>query len=177
MASLAPAPAPALAQLFSRGSAPLGRSLEAKSADASPMSVMDLTVRHLGKGSAMECTTPLGVTMTFDDPDKGRHGASPVEHLLASIGACALVDVGNILVKKRLTFRNLRVRCTGTRRDEPPPRVFVDVKLLFEVDGEVPERVFREVVGRSVDMYCSVAGTLVGGTPVAYEAAVHPAAK
>lgn len=139
------------------------------------MSLMELTVCHLGadRKSAMECTTPQGTVMTFDDPDTGTHGASPVQHLLASIGACALVDVGIILKKKRLDWRDLRVTCTGTRRDEPFPRVFTDVKLRFEVGG-VGQKVFEEAVRLSVDKYCTVAGTVKAGAAVAYEAVATP---
>lgn len=134
------------------------------------MAEMRLTVVHTGKGSAMECTTPQGVTMTFDDPDEGTHGGSPMQHLLAAVGACALVDVAVILRKKRLTFRDLRVECVGARRDEPYPRVFTDVKLVFRVEGDVPQRTFDDVVKLSVDKYCSVAGSLREGAPVRYEA-------
>jgi len=139
------------------------------------MATMELTVRHLGRGSAMECTTPQGLTMTFDDPDTGQHGASPVQHLLASIGACALIDVGIILTKKRLAFRDLRVTLTGLRRDAPPPRVFEDIRLRFEVVGDIPPKVMDEVVALSVDKYCSCAVTVRQGAPVRYESVVTPA--
>lgn len=137
-----------------------------------PMGEMRLTVTHTGKGSAMECTTPQGVTMTFDDPDTGTHGGSPMQHLLAAVGACALIDVDVILRKKRLAFSNLRVECVGTRRDQPYPRVFTDLKLAFHVDGDVPPAVFADVVKMSVEKYCSAAGTVQAGAPVRFESAV-----
>ena len=133
---------------------------------------MRLTVTHTGKGSAMDCVPPSGARLTFDDPDTGNHGASPVEHLLASIGACALVDVGMILAKQRLAFEDLRVECIGERRDEPFPRVFVDVKLVFRVAGDVPSDKFEKAVKLSLEKYCSVAGTLRESAPVAFEAIV-----
>lgn len=133
---------------------------------------MRLTVVHTGKGSAMECTTPKGVTMTFDDPDTGTHGASPMQHLLAAIGACALIDVDVFLRKKRKTFSNLRVECVGARRDEPFPRVFTDVRLVFTVEGDVSPDVFDSVVRLAVDKYCSVGGTVTEGAPVRWEATV-----
>lgn len=138
------------------------------------MSEMRLTVRHTGKGSGMECTTPQGVTMTFDDPDTGNHGASPMQHLLAAIGACALVDADIILRKKRLSFSNLRVECVGARRDEPFPRLFTGIKLAFHVDGDVPAKVFEDTVRLSVEKYCSVGGTVSTGAPIAFETHVAP---
>lgn len=137
------------------------------------MGEMRLTVTHTGQGSGMECRTPQGQTMTFDDPDSGTYGASPMQHLLAAIGACALMDVDIILRKKRLAFTNLRVDCVGTRRDEPYPRVFTGVKLVFAVDGDVPVKAFDDAVRLSVEKYCSVGGTVQDGAPIAYEAHIR----
>jgi putative redox protein len=142
-------------------------------ASSAPMSEMRLTVTHTGHGSGMECKTPQGQTITFDDPDTGAHGASPVQHLLSAIGACALMDVDIILRKKRLTFTNLRVELVGQRRDDPYPRVFTDVLMRFLVEGDVPEKVFDDTVKLSVDKYCSVAGTVKEGAKVRYEGKVN----
>ncbi len=139
------------------------------------MTEMRLTVTHTGKGSAMECKTPQGVTMTFDDPDTGNHGASPMQHMLAAVGACALVDIDIILRKKRLDFTNLSVECVGIRRDDPFPRVFTDVKLVFRIGGDVPQKAFDDAVKLSVEKYCSAAGTVRETAPVEFEAIVTPA--
>lgn len=136
------------------------------------MAQMRLTVVHTGNGAAMDCRTPEGVTMTFDDPDNGTHGGSPMQHLLASVGACALMDVEIILRKKRLAFRNLRVECVGSRPDDVTPRPFLDLSLVFRVEGEVPAKAFDDAVRLSVDKYCSVGETLRKGVPLAYEAHV-----
>ena len=134
---------------------------------------MRLTVTHTGTRDAMECTTPQGATMTFDNPDSGTHGGSPMQHLLAAVGACALMDVNVILRKKRLSFSNLRVECVGTRRDEPYPRLFTGLTLVFHVDGDVPAKAFEDAVRLSVETYCSVGGTIQEGAPIAYEARIH----
>lgn len=136
------------------------------------MAEMRLTVRHTGKGNAMECTTPQGVTMTFDDPDAGAHGASPMQHLLAALGACALMDVEVILRKKRLAFSDLRVECVGQRPDGVHPRPFEDVRLVFRVAGDVPAKAFEDAVRLSVEKYCSVGATVEKGAPVRFEAVV-----
>lgn len=134
---------------------------------------MELTVVHLDPSrDAMECVTPAGVTMRFDNPDTGNSGASPMEHLLAALGACALVDVGIVLRKKRLTFRDLRVMCVGDRREGAYPRVFTGVKLRFEVGGPVPKTAFDEAVKLSVEKYCSAAGTVREGAAVSFDAVV-----
>lgn len=120
----------------------------------------------------MTCTTPQGVTMWFADPDESKVGASPMQHLLAAIGACALMDVDIILRKKRLTFTDLRVDCVGARADEGSPKPFLGVKLVFRVEGDVPTKAFDDAVRLAVDKYCSVGATVKAGAPVEFEAKV-----
>ncbi|HUR67841.1 MAG TPA: OsmC family protein [Candidatus Thermoplasmatota archaeon] len=133
------------------------------------MGEMRLTVATTGKGNALECRTPQGAVIGFDDTDAGTTG-SPVQHLLASIGACALMDVDVILRKKRLAYSGLRVECVGQRPDEGTPKPFLDVKLVFRVKGEVPPKAFDDAVRLSVEKYCSVGETVRNGAPIAFEA-------
>lgn len=135
------------------------------------MAQMHLTVTHSGKGGAMECVTPQGARIGFDDTDAGTTG-SPVQHLLASIGACALYDVDVILRKKRLAFSELRVECVAQRPDEGSPKPLQHVRLLFHVKGDVPQKAFDDAVRLSVERYCSVGETIRKGAPLEYEARV-----
>lgn len=136
------------------------------------MAEMRLTVTHTGNGSGMECATPQGATMTFDDPDTGTHGASPMQHLLAAVGACALIDLDIFLRKKRLAFRDLRVECVGQRPDEGYPKPFVGIKMVFRVEGEVPQKAFEDATRLAVEKYCSVGATVSKAAPIAWEARV-----
>lgn len=138
----------------------------------SPMAEMRLTVTHSGKGNALDCLTPEGASITFD-AGGGKHGGSPMQHLLAASGACALLDVQAILEKKRLTFSNLRVECVGTRTKVDQVNPFTDVKLVFRVEGDVPQKAFQDAVRLSVEKYCSVGATLARPTPIAFEAVVE----
>ena len=135
------------------------------------MAEMKLTVTHTGAGYALDCATPEGAAMTFD-ADGGAHGGTPMQHLLAAAGACALMDVFHILRKKRLTFSNLRVECVGARPDAGDVKPFTEVKLLFRVDGDVPTKAFDDAVRLSVEKYCSVAETLKRSPPIRWEAKI-----
>ena len=130
-----------------------------------------LTVSHTGKGMALECVTPQGAVIRFDDSDAGTTG-SPVQHLIASIGACALVDVDIILRKKRLQFSDLRVEVVVQRPDEGNPKPLTDVKMVFRLAGDVPQKAFDDAVRLSVERYCSVGETVRKGAPIAYEAKI-----
>lgn len=136
---------------------------------------MRLIVQHTLKGNAMECITPAGAKIRFDSGDGSPEGgATPVQHLLASLGACALMDVEVILRKKRLAFSNLRVECVGAREKIGEANPIVGVKLVFHVEGDVPPKAFADAVRLSVEKYCSVEATLSKATPVQFEALVAP---
>lgn len=135
------------------------------------MAEMRLTVKHTGTGNQVESTTEGGARMTFDG-DGGTYGATPMQHLLASIAACSLMDVDIILKKKRLSYQNLRAECVGVRPDTGTPKPFRSVKLVFRVEGEVPDKAFEDAVRLSVEKYCSVGDTVKHGAPIAWEARV-----
>lgn len=134
-------------------------------------STYELTVEHV-EDDVMETTTPSGHTVTMDSkPEPGGEGATPVEMLLASAGACSLIDVASILEKKRVDFHDLRVHVEGTRREEAPRR-FTELLLVYEVDGEVPEKALEQACELSVETYCSVLDTIRSAPPVSWEARV-----
>lgn len=139
---------------------------------AAAMAQMRLTVTHTGNGNQVECKTPQGASMTFDG-DGGAYGATPMQHLLAAIGACSLMDVDIILKKKRLAYANLRCECVGDRPDKGTPTPFTGVQLVFRVDGDVTPKAFEDAVKLSVEKYCSVGDTVKHGAPIRWEAKVN----
>lgn len=136
------------------------------------MAEMRITVEHTGKGFALRAKTDGGATMTFDGGEGGADGATPMQHVLAATGACALMDVGHILTKKRLAWSNLRVECVGAREKRGDVNPFVGMKLVFRVEGDVPAKAFDDAVRLSVEKYCSVGETLKAPVPIAFEAKV-----
>lgn len=135
------------------------------------MGQMRLTVTHTGKDNEVESTTEGGARMTFDG-DGGAYGATPMQHLLAAIAACSLMDVDIILKKKRLAYTNLRAECVGERPDTGTPKPFKSVKLVFLLDGDIPQKAFEDAVRLSVEKYCSVGDTVKHGAPISWEARV-----
>ena len=130
-----------------------------------------VVARHTGQGHGIECTNERGLVTTFD-AGEGAKSQSPMEHLLGGLGACALMDVDVILKKKRLEYANLRVECAGRREERGEAEPFVELKLVFRVDGDVPQKAFDDAVRLSVEKYCSIGETLKLGPPVAWEAKV-----
>lgn len=121
-----------------------------------------LAVRHTGDGHKIVADTLTAGELTFDG-DGGTFGASPMQHLLAALGACTLMDIAIILRKKRIAFADLWVEAIGTRPDEGHPKPFTGIRLAFHVSGDVPAKAFEDAVRLSFEKYCNVGATLRAG--------------
>lgn len=139
------------------------------------MPELSIGLRIASEGFAIEGRAPNGTSLVFDG-DAGSAGPSPMQHLLAATGACALMDVAHILRKKRLTFHDLRVECVGDRPAEGHPRPFTAIRLVFSIEGDVPVKVFEDAARLAMDKYCNVSATLRAGVAPSFEVRVGTAA-
>ena len=58
--------------------------------------------------------------------------------LLAALGTCSMVDVVEILAKKRQKLASLEVEISGERAKEPPA-VWVKINMVYRLAGEVDD--------------------------------------
>lgn len=85
---------------------------------------------------------------------------SPVQSLLASLGACTAMDVIGILRKKRQRVTGYEVHLEGERA-ETHPRAFTRVVMVHRVTGfAVRAAAVEEAVRLSETKYCSVQAML-----------------
>ena len=85
----------------------------------------------------------------------GQSGPSPVNLLLESIGACAAIDVVDILQKGRQEFHAMHVEVAAERRSEIP-RAVTSLYLKFRIEGDIAEARAQRAVDLSLEKYCSV---------------------
>ncbi len=96
----------------------------------------------------------------------GQTGPSPVDGLLGSLGACTLVDVIDILAKRRTPVESLEVEVVATRVNTIPQHL-EHVTLNFRISGAGIERIHAErAVELAVTKYCSVRDSLRPDVPV-----------
>ncbi len=101
--------------------------------------------------------------MIDGSPERPGAGPTPVQLLLPALGACSGVDVAAILEKKRLAVESIVISVDGARREEPLPRVFTAIDVLFTVRGsEIPAKTVSDAIRLSRDRYCSVSAMLEG---------------
>lgn len=89
--------------------------------------------------------------------------SSPVEVLLESLASCSMIDVLNILAKKRRQVRSLVAKVDAVRA-ETHPRVFTSISINYELSSpDCPPEDLRRAIELSIDRYCSIAAMLRNG--------------
>jgi putative redox protein len=107
------------------------------------------------------------------DSGSGALAPSPVDALLAAVGACTGMDVISILRKKRLDVTAYAIELDGTRRDEHP-RAFTRIEIVHRVRGRnIPPAAVVEAVRLSETRYCSVHATLSPGVALSSRVVVE----
>lgn len=97
------------------------------------------------------------------DSREGAVDPSPIDVLIAALGACTGMDVITILRKKRLVVTAYAIELVGERRDEHP-RAFVRIAAVHRFRGRgLPRADVEEALRLSETKYCSVHATLAPG--------------
>lgn len=113
-------------------------------------------------GMAFAASMSSGHALRFDDRTTNT-GVSPVETVLAALGACSAMDVVSIALKKRQRVERYTVRVTGTQR-EAYPQVFPRIDVVHEVEGPaVNEAAIRRCIELSASKYCPVNAMISAG--------------
>lgn len=96
-------------------------------------------------------------------------GPTPKEILLASICACAGIDVASILQKMRVTLESCDISAESDTTSGYPS-VFEEVKLKFRVVGpDIKRNQATQAVLLSMTKYCGVSAMVAGVSPITYE--------
>lgn len=110
---------------------------------------------------------PNGPTLRIDG--SGATGPSPPETLLASLAACAGIDVVDILAKGRTPVHSLSIEMVGERVDSIPRR-YKHITMKFKITGIGIERdQALRAIDLSVTKYCSVGQSLAKDIGVEWE--------
>jgi putative redox protein len=101
----------------------------------------------------------LYIDITPEQGGKGE-GLRPMQTVLAALCGCSGVDVVSILKKQRQSYTSLEIFVEGEREEGKEPSLWKDVRVRFELSGDIePSKAFR-AAELSINKYCSVAETL-----------------
>jgi putative redox protein len=107
---------------------------------------------------------PGGPTVRFDGD--AATGPSPVDALVSALAACTMVDVVDILTKRRTPPASLTVDAVAERAPSIPRRL-THVTLEYRVDGDGIDRDNAErAIALAITRYCSVRDSLDPALPI-----------
>jgi len=126
------------------------------------------------RGEEFAATLPSGNAVSFDGDRAHKGGGSPMEMLLAALGACSSVDVVVILAKKRQQLVSLSVEVSGERAAQPP-MIWTKIDMLYRLSGKLEDKAVRDAIELSQTKYCSVAAMLGKAAKISYRYEITPA--
>ena len=122
---------------------------------------------RFGGGMLFEAIPSSGHVLAFDDRESNQ-GGSPVETVLAALGACSAMDVISIAGKKRQDIGEYRIHVRGSQRDEYP-QVLTEIEVIHEVVGrDISEAAIRRCIELSATKYCPVNAMISAGATVVH---------
>jgi putative redox protein len=112
-------------------------------------------------GEGYRALTGTGVEARFGAASDD--ALSPMDTLLAALGACTAMDVHGIATKKRQRIDGYRIRVRGEQRDEHP-RIYTRIDVTHEVLGSnLDVDAIRRSIELSAGRYCPVSAMLSSG--------------
>ncbi len=97
----------------------------------------------------------------------GQPGVSPMEILLIGLAGCTMMDIVDILRKKRQMPVDFKVKVRGRQRTEIYPMFYTEFELEYLLWGEdIRPKDLEQAIQLSEEKYCSVGGTLTKAGPI-----------
>lgn len=123
-----------------------------------------ITLHRVGPRK-MEAINQHGRTLVMDAPvaaGGSDDGVRPIEALLMSLAGCSATDVMAILEKRKQNPDYFAVLVDGTRKDATPA-VFEEIRIHFELKGNVNQADLDDAIKLSAEKFCSVGAMLAAG--------------
>ena len=115
---------------------------------------MSQKIQLVWKGDFRFDAVARGNSVTSIDGN-AESGTTPVDLLLEAVGACAAIDVVDILKKSRQEVQGMAVEVEATRRDDAP-RYVKRLDFVFRIKGPIDQSKAERAVDLSLEKYCSV---------------------
>ena len=105
---------------------------------------------------------PSGFKLEMDATEKYGglgEGLTPMELLLAGVAGCIGIDVTMILNRYLEKINKLLIRTEGVRCEELPTK-FTEIKVTFDLEGEVDAHRVWRAIHLGHQQYCAVSASL-----------------
>ncbi len=108
--------------------------------------------------------TPDTQRLMIDGEKYAKSGMNPMDLVLNAVGACAAIDIVEMIKKRKLELKGYRIELEGQRFDGVPAYfTHIHAKHIFNVPG-LSEKMATRFVDLGMNKYCSVASSLKADT-------------
>lgn len=136
----------------------------------------EININRVKGDCGFEATDSNGHVIRMDtSPETGGedYGVRPMQVLLMGLGGCSGIDIVMILKKQRQVVEGFSMKIEGEREAGKEPSLWKDVKIVFELKGNIDAEKAARACELSMHKYCSVAETLRrSGTNLTWEVKV-----
>ena len=142
--------------------------------------MIEINVNRIEGDFGFEAVDANGHTIKMDtSPESGgiNFGIRPMQVILMGMGGCSGIDIVMILKKQRQQVEHFSIKIEGERESGVEPSLWENVKIVFELTGNIDADKAERACELSMKKYCSVAETLRrGGTNFSWEVRVNSTA-
>ncbi len=92
-------------------------------------------------------------------------GITPIKALMASAATCSIMDIKQVLGKRKVEYSVLKADVEAVKEDDPAR--LTKLHIIFTTDAPLTE--MERAVKLSIDRYCTVVNTIKGVTDVTTE--------
>jgi len=89
------------------------------------------------------------------------------------VSGCTAIDVVAYMKKMKQKIDSFEVLANVTMSEGKVPKVFTDIELLFQINGQFDKNIAIEAVKLSQTKYCGVTAMLLKATPVHYKVLIN----
>ena len=112
-------------------------------------------------------TNKAGATVLMGKDQNGNPGIGPMEMLLTGLAGCTMMDIVDIMKKKRQLPVDFKVKVRGNQRLTEYPKHYTEFQVEYLLWGDnLVEKDVEQAVRLSEEKYCSVGGTLAKAGPI-----------
>ncbi|MBI1836672.1 MAG: OsmC family protein [Flavobacteriia bacterium] len=132
---------------------------------------MSLELSRIDAPFVFELKNDDGVICGIDaSPSIGgkNKGLRPMELLAGSLAGCASIDILLILKKQKIEPIHFSIKIES-KRASGIPAIFEEIKLIFNINKEVPQEKLDRAIGLTLEKYCSVSASLKENIQILYE--------
>lgn len=138
---------------------------------------MDISLTRINDAICFEAKNENGASIQLDGaPEMGgvNGGLRPMEGLLAALASCSAFEVVSILKKQKQQLEKLRIKVSGKRTTNKTVQPFSEIRIHFDLTGEVDHTKAAKAVALSLGSYCSVRASLHPDIEITHSIEIKP---